>query len=235
MTRPTALAVFDIDGTLTRTNAVDERCFYAAHAAVLGTDALNGKWGAFTHMTDCCINREIFERVRGRPPSQAEIDAIQVDFLERLQAEWDENPVQFDAVPGAASAMAHLVAALGWAVAVASGGWGHSARFKLGRIGIDADTWPGAYGHEFQSREEIVKTAIDRAESTHGVEGFARIVALGDGLWDLRAAHNLGLAFIGIADGARAVALRQAGARHLIADYRDLDGLVALLDRAEVP
>ena len=79
------------------------------------------------------------------------------------------------------------------------------------------------------------KHVILQISGTHGVEGFARIVALGDGLWDLRAAHNLGLAFIGIADGARAVALRQAGARHLIADYRDLDGLVALLDRAEVP
>ena len=137
MTRPSALAVFDVDGTLTRTNAVDERCFYAAHAAALGADALNGEWGAFTHMTDSCINREIFERVRGRPPRPAEIDAIQVDFLARLQAEFEESPVQFDAVPGAAPALAHLVEAQGWAVAFASGGWGHSARFKLGRIGIE--------------------------------------------------------------------------------------------------
>lgn len=235
MTRPSALAVFDVDETLTRTNAVDERCFYAAHAAALGADALNGEWGAFTHMTDSCINREIFERVRGRPPRPAEIDTIQADFLARLQAEFEESPVQFDAVPGAAPALAHLVEAQGWAVAFASGGWGHSARFKLGRIGIESDGWPGAFGHEFQSREEIVETAIDRAKTTHGVDGFARVVALGDGIWDLGTARNLGLAFIGIAEGARAAALRQAGAAHVLANYRDLDGFLALLDRAAVP
>ncbi len=37
-------------------------------------------WGDFTHMTDSCINREIFERVLGRPPSPAEIATVQAAF-----------------------------------------------------------------------------------------------------------------------------------------------------------
>ena len=235
MTRPTALAVFDIDDTLTRTNAVGDLCYLAAHAEVLGVETLEFDWREFTHMTDRCINREIFERVRGRPPSSAEIAAVQNGTLARLHAKFDEDPSHFDPVPGAAAAIDHIVEALGWAVAFASGGWGETARYKLGRIGIDAAAWPGAYGDEFESREEIVQAAIERAATAHGVERFARIVALGDGVWDVTTARNLELAFIGIGAGKYASALRQAGARHVIADYRDLDGFVSLLDRAEVP
>ena len=38
------LAVFDIDGTLTRTNKVDDVCFRAAHGAQLGGAGVADNW-----------------------------------------------------------------------------------------------------------------------------------------------------------------------------------------------
>ena len=235
MAPPTRLAVFDVDGTLTRTNAIDGQCFLAAHADVLPVETIDPNWGDFTHMTDSCINREIFERVRGRPPSAAEIATVQDAFLARLADKFDEQPAYFEPVPGAPRALAFLAEELGWAVALASGGWGLTARYKLDRIGVDPDALPGAFGHEFETREEIVSAAIDRAGAAHGVDRFARIVAFGDAVWDVVTARNLGLAFIGIATGAAAAALSEAGAGNVLADYADLDGLARLLDLAEVP
>ena len=42
------LLVLDLDGTLTRTDAVDEECFVEAFADVFGIRDLNTRWSAIT-------------------------------------------------------------------------------------------------------------------------------------------------------------------------------------------
>lgn len=235
MSAPVRLAVFDIDGTLTRTNHVDNVNFRAVHAASLGTAAVDRHWGDFTHMTDRCINAEIFQRISGRPPREPEIEAIQQDFVACLRAAHAADAAAFAPVPGAAAVLAHLLEEAGWAVALATGGWGVSARFKLEVAGIEHRHLPGAFGHEFASREEIVGAAISRAADEHGVASFDRVVSIGDGVWDVVTARNLALPFIGIAEGDKAGELRRVGATQVLPDYGDLKVVVEILDTAEVP
>lgn len=229
------LAVFDIDGTLTATNEVDVRCFLAAHKAHLGAAEVARHWGGFSHMTDKCINHEIFDRITGRPPEPAETEAIQTDFCARLRAEYDADASQFAPVAGAVAALSQLTGGAGWAVALATGGWGASARLKLELAGIDGACLPGAFGHEFFSRAEIVGAAIDRAKAAHRVDGFERIVSIGDGAWDVATARKMGLPFVGLTTRDDGETLRAAGAIHLLSDYTDLDALLDRLEHAEAP
>jgi phosphoglycolate phosphatase-like HAD superfamily hydrolase len=229
------LAVFDIDGTLTLTNQVDDRCFRAAHYERFGVAAVEENWGSFSHMTDSCINREIFERIEGRRPRSSEIRDIQDDFVSRLRIEHAADANQFAPLSGAPAIVAQLTGTAGWRVALASGGWRVSARLKLEFAGIESATLPGAFGDEFLSREEIVATAVDRAKEHYGVEDFDRIVSIGDAAWDVATAHNLGLPFVGVSPDNGGESPHALGATHMLADYTDFDAMLVLLEQAEVP
>src|SRR5215813_13071749 len=75
---------------------------------------------------------------------------------------------------------------------------------------------PGGFAEDGVARESIVGAAISRSRASYRREHFDRIVSVGDGVWDVRTAARLGLAFIGVASGARAEMLRDAGAKHTI-------------------
>jgi phosphoglycolate phosphatase-like HAD superfamily hydrolase len=77
--------------------------------------------------------------------------------------------------------------------------------------------------------------AVSRARKFYGREGFDRVVSVGDGLWDVRAARNLGFSFLGVGRGADAELLRAAGASHVLEDFTDYGLLLRCLTEAEVP
>ena len=98
--------------------------------------------------------------------------------------------------------------------------------FKLRAGSIDFEGIPAGFAEDGISREEIVLAAIDRA-SDHTGATFSRILSIGDGLWDIKTAANLGLDFLGI-DAEGTGKLKEAGAEHVMTDYSDfinwLDG-----------
>jgi hypothetical protein len=51
------LAIFDIDGTLTATNAVDDECYARAVAEMLGVAPEAIDWSGTPHVTDSGIAR----------------------------------------------------------------------------------------------------------------------------------------------------------------------------------
>lgn len=81
-----------------------------------------------------------------------------------------------------------------------------------------------ASSDKIEVREEIVQESIKKAESFYNTK-FNRILSIGDGLWDLQVAKNLGLEFIGIGDKHRK-ALKEKGCKihfnnpkELLGDY----------------
>jgi hypothetical protein len=61
--------IFDIDGTLCDTNAVDDECYRRAAAAVLDLPTSQIDWTDAPHITDSGIARWLWERLRGRAPT----------------------------------------------------------------------------------------------------------------------------------------------------------------------
>jgi len=213
------LAVFDIDRTLLQTRWRAGHGFVQALSDVTGITGVSWDWGTYRYSSDTGIVEELFERHLGRLPAPDEIVAIQERFLEVLAEHAAREDGFVAPVPGAIAFVAALLADPEWAIALATGNWRGAAHRKLELAGFDLGVVPAAYADDARDRHAIIATAVDRAEAQHGA--FERVVYLGDAPWDVRAAKELAMPFCGIAGDDRHDALRAAGARAIIADYRD--------------
>lgn len=150
------LAIFDIDGTLTRTNQVDDRCFVQAFADELGLMELHTDWSCYPTIYDLGLVRHIFlERVR-RLPTVDEIARLQQRFVMLLEKAYDQTPQLFVEVPGAGEALKKLRQEPDWYVTIATDGWQLSALFKLQKAQLDITKIPAAFAVTMASRGEIL-------------------------------------------------------------------------------
>jgi phosphoglycolate phosphatase-like HAD superfamily hydrolase len=224
------LAIFDIDGTLTATNAVDDECFLCAVAEVFGLPVATLDWSAAPHVTDSALARWLSQQHRGRAPDDRELARLRDRFLELLSDELARRPDRFAPVAGAPELLPSLRAE-GWQVALATGAWRLSAQLKLAAAGLDCRDVPLACADDGLTREEIVQQACARAGFS--MSAATKIVSVGDGVWDVRTARSLGLRFVGV--GPSAEALYQAGASTVLPDLADVSAVRAALDAASVP
>src|SRR6266508_3075959 len=145
VSRTMKLVVFDLDGTLASTNAVDEECFVQAFEQSLGIGTLNTNWPEYQHVTDSGVVREAFANAFSRAPSSAEISKFVECFVGLLNQRYRTSNDRFGEVPGAASLIRALRGNSRWAVAIATGSWERSARFKIKMAGIGLDDCPAAF------------------------------------------------------------------------------------------
>ena len=229
------LAIFDIDGTLTDTNNVDEECFIKAFSEVHSVAYIDTDWALYPHTTDSGIAFHIFQTRFGRNPSEIELETFKSCFVNMLAAQYQYASSSFAEIAGAALALSFLRRDSEWAVAIATGCWLESALLKLNAAGVDTDGMPVACAEDGLSREEILQAAVLRALKQYQANNFEKVVSIGDGVWDVRTARNLNFAFLGVGCGETAVRLRQAGATHVLENFSDYQQLVRLLGEAQVP
>ena len=74
------LAIFDIDGTLTNTNSVDDGCFVKALADSHAISGINTNWATYTHTTDSGITQQVFQERFGRNPEERELEKLKSFF-----------------------------------------------------------------------------------------------------------------------------------------------------------
>ena len=228
------LVVFDLDGTLTRTNAVDGECFVLAVSEALEMTALDRNWDGYDHVTDEGIIRELYSRRLGRHPEANETARIVDRFMDLLSTRHASDTSRFSQVEGA-SAFVEELRDRGWGIALATGAWRRSAEFKIQRADLPISDLPAAYAEDGPSREGIVRAAIERAAVRYEQTQFERVISVGDALWDVKTARKLRIPFLGIADGTKAKALQDSGATHTVEDYRDPQRCLRYLEEAEAP
>ncbi len=223
------LVLFDIDGTLTHSQAIDGELYLGSLAEVFGFTDVGSDWSAYRHTTDAGILRELFESRLGREPSASEVTAFRAHFIEAIAAAAARTA--FRAIDGAARALSEVEQLPSHRVALATGGWSDSARCKMRSAGLDYDAFPAASADDAIARTAIMRIAVERAGAR--LDGRPRgIVYVGDGVWDARACRELGLPFIGIACGDAAERLRSEGAHAVLADYSNLGAFCDALRRA---
>src|SRR5438094_2599822 len=126
--------------------------------------------------------------------------------------------------------LSNLTSSSAFAVSLASGAWECSARFKLASTGLDFPQIPAAFSDDAHAREAIMQASLVRAAQSRSRNSFDAVIYVGDGVWDARAARNLGFRFIGIShEPARVERLYAEGAHHVFADYLDADSFMAVL------
>ncbi len=227
------LAVFDIDGTLLNNLAGEDACYAQALREQLVLADLDTDWARYEHVSDDGIATEAYARAYGCAPT-AVLRAATIDRFVALLRAAHVSSAPLVALRGAHEVLAALPAR-GWAVALATGAWRRAAEYKLAAAGLPVADVPLATSEDGPARVAIVRSAIARAQAQWGVPEFARVVAIGDGVWDVRAAQALHLPFAGVGVGPSVDRLRGAGASHIIADYADLAGTLRVFDQVQVP
>jgi phosphoglycolate phosphatase-like HAD superfamily hydrolase len=223
------LVMFDIDGTLTQSNDVDADCFAEAIEEVLKLPPIDRDWSRYRQVTDSGITAEIIETRFERQPLNGELETIRRRFIERLEVRLIADPLLCRPVNGAAKMLAQLSDRGDVAIALATGGWGESAKLKCCTAGLRVERFALASADDSKSREEIMALARNRAAYLCGLSGFDGFIYVGDGLWDWRASCALGVPFVGIAGGESAEVLLAAGATTLLRDFTDYPRFVEML------
>jgi phosphoglycolate phosphatase-like HAD superfamily hydrolase len=229
------LAIFDLDGTLTRTTRADAACYVRAMREGVGILDIDSNWTTYTHSTDSGITAEIFQTHFRRPPTPDEIARFKEQFVGLLAETFRREPDSCREMAGAAAALQRLRAHAQWRIALATGSWRACATLKVQTAGLDLDGVPAAFADDSFEREEIIAVARSRALACYRLSDFSRVVYVGDAPWDVRAARRLGIPFLGIGGGRKAERLLHDGASEVLQDFSDFEGVLRGLNQVTVP
>jgi len=220
--------LFDIDGTLARSNDLDERLFARAIEEVLGVAGISTDWATYADTTDEAITRELIEKHRAGEDPNLLVSNTRARFIELVRADLGDLRRTITPVPGVPDILARLARQEGAALAMATGGWPESARLKLEAIGVDHAAHTLCTCADHPHRHGIIEHALGRLGRSSD-----RAVYFGDGIWDARASRRLGIGFVGVAaEPGKRERLEGEGVTVILEDFSDFDQVLQAADRA---
>jgi phosphoglycolate phosphatase-like HAD superfamily hydrolase len=209
------LLVFDIDGTLLDSENVHQTGFVNALHAI-GVEFVNTYWESYTHLTDSFIAKENYETDVNRGFSPYMLELFENQFLDQIK---NCNVTQ---IAGANAFLQRILKETNYAICFATGSLLKPALLKLDRAEIEYNQTVLETSNNYFTREEIVNSAIAKAKTYHNVSTFKRVISLGDGVWDVKTAQNLGIEFIGIGEGNQEK-LASHGVKHHFENFEKFD------------
>ena len=209
------LIVFDIDGTLTDSVEIHQKAFKETLHEI-GVKEIKKEFKKFKHHTDSYIVKEIYEQ----ETNEKFIDSKFVEFEKGLNDKICKNVIS--EINGAKKLIESLNKNSDFGFCFATGSLLRPAIHKLNSIGVNYHEELLIASDKIYSREEIVSQAIKNAERHYGVKSFKRIISVGDGLWDLLAAKNLNIEFIGIGEKNKNL-FKENGARIVLNDLTQFE------------
>lgn len=183
--------IFDVDGTLLRSTAEDERLYFKAIVSTLGPLPVLKSMSAYHHVTDTGVLLQILED-NEIAPARDLLDRVKTRF-EKLIDEHIAVNGPFPEMPGAKDLLNRLSGDRGTCVAIATGGWRSTAVRKLVTAGFGIDGIPMASSDDSYKRTKILSIAHSRL-----VAPVERTLYVGDAPWDREASAALGWEFLGV-------------------------------------
>lgn len=222
------LVIFDIDGTLTNTNAADHQAFEKAYRELYDLDVSDLNWEDCENYTDTGIAQHIFGEKIGRTCGPVDLRKIKKQVQDNLFELYNEDELNFAEVKGATDFLEFLKTRTEICLAIATGCWEHSANFKLNVSGIDYEGLPMGNSDHAISRVGITNYAIDEAKKHYGIASFDEIIYFGDGVWDYKTTQAMGIRLIGV-DVANTGRLKELGVQNIITDYSNKEAVFNLI------
>ncbi|MFM9911399.1 MAG: HAD family hydrolase [Chitinophagaceae bacterium] len=221
------LFIFDIDGTVTNTKAVDDHCFINSFERRYNVRLGKIDWAEFENVTDKGLYEELYRRYFNSVVSGDEMAEFQKDFFTLLESHQFNSPELFTEIPGAAAFVNYCIQRSEIKIAFATGGWGHSAQLKLTASSIPYLGFPLSNSDNFHRRQDILTNAIQQSKLYYQDENLEQVLYFGDGVWDLATTRELQIPFIGV-DYKRDDKLRKAGATTIVFDFEEPEKVVEL-------
>jgi phosphoglycolate phosphatase-like HAD superfamily hydrolase len=199
--RPVRLVLFDIDGTILRSNGAGRRAMIAALREVFG--GAGPEDHRYDGKTDPQIVREVM-RLEGHHDAHIDerMDALMTLYLAHLERELEQADTFV--YPGIPELLAALEARDDTILGLLTGNLREGAHAKLRAAGIDPGRFRvGAFGSDHEHRPELPALARRRAQAELGIdlEGH-HLVVIGDTPADIECGRSLGVRAIGVATGS---------------------------------
>ncbi|MCU7811248.1 MAG: HAD family hydrolase [Candidatus Thiodiazotropha sp. (ex Notomyrtea botanica)] len=181
--------MFDVDGTLVQSYAIDEACYVKSVSEVLG-HSIDTNWSKYRYVTDSGILKEHLERNDIFENHDEIFREVKSVFIEKIKHHLLSNPAS--EIAGASAFISQLKELNSVSLSIATGGWLETAKLKLESASIDVSDIPIASSDDHHSRIEIMKAAKNKAN----VKGDFLLTYFGDASWDQKACSELGYNFI---------------------------------------
>ncbi|HDH96680.1 MAG TPA: HAD family hydrolase [Proteobacteria bacterium] len=225
------VVLFDLDGTIMLSGGAGRRAMEHVFERKFGVpDGFDGILP--DGKTDPEIFREMIAKrgvdVEDEDATLAELHDMYIDRL-RVEMPSSERAVL---MPGVRELLRELKGLPNVALGLLTGNYEEGARIKLSRFGLQDFFEFGAFGSDHESRPELVKIAIERAEKLYGqpIEMGKHIVIIGDTPRDVECARLFGLTCIGVATGRYSVEeLKRVGADYAFEDLSDTRRIVEII------
>ncbi len=186
------LIVFDIDDTLTNSEYQHQWAFVKAMKE-FGISEINQNWIEYKHHTDSYILKENYENNHA--------DKFDFSFIQDFEKRMTQLILGLKTaseIKGAKQILNFITNESDYAISFATGSLLEPAFIKLDQVGIEYHKELVVGSNEIYEREGIVKMAIEKSREFHNVKSFENIISVGDGIWDMTTARNIGVNFIGI-------------------------------------
>ncbi len=188
------LIVFDIDDTLTKSESQHQTA-YVNTMIDFGITEINQDWKSYPNVTDSYILKLNYEANFKKD--------FQLDFIPEFEKRMTEKMLvlsKTEEIKGASKIVDFFMKETNYAICFATGSLLQPALIKLEQANINFVPDLVETSNRIYTRENIVKSAITKAKNYFQVKEFANIISVGDGIWDLKTARNLGVHFLGIRD-----------------------------------
>jgi phosphoglycolate phosphatase-like HAD superfamily hydrolase len=222
------VVLFDIDGTLLRTNGAGRRAVNRAIHDIYGTHPTDAH--EFDGKTDPQIVRELM-RLAGAADDSIDdrlSDAL-ARYLELLHVELGSADHSGMTYPGVGALLDVLERRDDVLIGLLTGNIHGGAMAKLNAVGLGTDRFKiGAFGSDHASRPELPAIARSRAVALlgHDVDG-RDVIVIGDTPADMSCGLGIGARAIGVATGRYTIGDLAACAPHAV--FADLSDTAAVM------
>ena len=225
------LILFDIDGTLLRTNGAGVGAFNEAGRRVFGEDfSLEGL--LVGGQLDSLILGRALDRL-GIEHFEAHLDIFRLHYHECLTRHFDSGEREAEAMPGVQELLVRLGDHDQFDVGMLTGNLEETGLLKLKAAGIASDHFHiHAWGDEGDSREALPPVAVTRwREHRSADREFHQAIIIGDTIHDVGCAKANGCRVLGVCTGVDdRPTLEQAGADLVLDDLSDTDSVMSWLE-----
>ncbi len=218
-----ALVLFDIDGTLLKTDGAGRKSMLEACVELFGTGFELGE----VDMRGRLDPHIWLELARHNRVDGAREPDFRAGYCARLERRLAETACA-RALPGAVQLVARLAERKDLTLGILSGNYPETGRLKLAAVGLDPDRFEVcAWGCDAPSRPDLVPVALERyrARARTSLPGSA-VCVIGDTPHDVACARAHGCRSLGVATGGYAADdLRRAGADIVLPSLAALDSV----------